>query len=487
MLRTIINNKKILILFFLFLLFLFLRLPSLIEPYWYGDEGIYQVIGQSLYSGQTLYQDIYDNKPPLLYLLYGIANGDQVVIRTISLISGLLSLALVFFLSIKLFHSIKIASVVSLLYTLLFATPLIEGNIANAENFMHIMLLSAGYIIYTQRTKLQRKQLFVAGSILGCAFLFKIVAVFDFIAFFIFLLYSSLPKINKKNGKKSMKITLPYIGGFLIPILITFLFFYIQGNFLAFFQASFFGNVGYVGWKNDFLGIPQGLLILKTILLIIFIGILFLKRKMFSQPAFFISIWFCFSLFSAFFSGRPYTHYVLVLLPVYCLSIGLLLAQKSTVKKLAITGMIILSTIIVLIFFPLYDLSKTVLYYQNAFQFLNGTKSLSSYQNFFDPKVSRDYAVADFIDTHTIEEDKVFIWGNNAQIYALTHKRPITKYTVAYHVNNDESFSLTQKALDTAKPKYVIVLKESSPLPFRIPLYIMRFSLEGAYIYERVI
>lgn len=486
-LRKRTYNKKILALFLLLLLFLLLRLPSLIEPYWYGDEGIYQVIGQSLHNGNLLYTDIYDNKPPLLYVLYSLVNGDQVLVRTLSLLMGGLSVIMLFFLSLKLFNKLSIAAAISGIYTLLFATPLIEGNIANAENFILLLLLTAGYIIYVQREKLQVNHIFIAGIILGFAFLFKIIAVFDFIAFFVFLLSCALPTITKKNIQKSVAISLHYSAGFLLPIFITFLYFFFKGNFAAFFQASFFGNVGYVGWKNDLFGIPQGLLIIKSITLLSGITILFVTRKKLTSPVFFILIWLCFSLFSAFFSGRPYTHYVLVLLPVYCLSIGLFLSLKKKLHKLISAGIILSTTILILSFFPLYDLSKTFFYYQNAFQFVTGKKSTAAYQNFFDPKVSRDYAVADFITSHTNDSDNVFIWGNNAQIYALSHKTPITKYTVAYHVTDDEAFSQTQRAIDTHKPKYIIVLKESSPLPFRIPLYIMRFSLEGAYIYERSI
>ena len=47
--------------------FILLRLPSLIEPEWYGDEGIYRTIGLALSRGEVLYRDIWDNKPPLLY------------------------------------------------------------------------------------------------------------------------------------------------------------------------------------------------------------------------------------------------------------------------------------------------------------------------------------------------------------------------------------------------------------------------------------
>jgi len=57
-------------------LFFLLRFPSLFEPDWYGDEGIYQVLGLGINAGRLLYRDIFDNKPPLLYLVYSFVNSD---------------------------------------------------------------------------------------------------------------------------------------------------------------------------------------------------------------------------------------------------------------------------------------------------------------------------------------------------------------------------------------------------------------------------
>ncbi|PIV07387.1 hypothetical protein COS53_02565, partial [Candidatus Shapirobacteria bacterium CG03_land_8_20_14_0_80_35_14] len=51
------------------ILFFLLRLPSLFEPYWYGDEGVYLALGQGIRHGLTLYSQIYDNKPPAIYYL----------------------------------------------------------------------------------------------------------------------------------------------------------------------------------------------------------------------------------------------------------------------------------------------------------------------------------------------------------------------------------------------------------------------------------
>ena len=47
-------------------LFFLLRLPSLFEPYWYGDEGIYQAVAMLVNNGAHLYSGAWENKPPLL-------------------------------------------------------------------------------------------------------------------------------------------------------------------------------------------------------------------------------------------------------------------------------------------------------------------------------------------------------------------------------------------------------------------------------------
>ena len=55
----------ILILFFTLLL----RVPSLLEPFWHGDEGVYMAVGQALLKDLSLYTGAFDNKPPAIYLL----------------------------------------------------------------------------------------------------------------------------------------------------------------------------------------------------------------------------------------------------------------------------------------------------------------------------------------------------------------------------------------------------------------------------------
>src|ERR1035437_1516031 len=177
------------------LIFFILRFPSLFEPNWYGDEGIYQVLGIGMKAGKLLYRDVFDNKPPLLYLLYSLVNSDQFMIRLLSLIFGLLSVIVFFYLCKKLFTNIKTSFIATTIFAILFGLPLIEGNIANAENFMLLLNISAGYLILksvdSQIQNAKYKILFSAGLILGLSFLIKIVAVFDFAAFAGFLFFAN--------------------------------------------------------------------------------------------------------------------------------------------------------------------------------------------------------------------------------------------------------------------------------------------------------
>lgn len=62
-------------LFFLLIIVILLRIPSFFEPYSYGDEMIYLILGEALRQGVPLYKGVHDNKPPLLYLTAGIAGS----------------------------------------------------------------------------------------------------------------------------------------------------------------------------------------------------------------------------------------------------------------------------------------------------------------------------------------------------------------------------------------------------------------------------
>ncbi|MBI2621124.1 MAG: glycosyltransferase family 39 protein [Candidatus Levybacteria bacterium] len=462
--------------------FFFLRWPSLFEPYWYGDEGIYQSVGMLINSGASLYSEAWDNKPPLLYVLYALFNSEQFVVRTVSLFFGLISLWVFYLTAKRLFANSTISVLVSTsIFAILFGTRLIEGNIANAENFMMLPILASAYLILSTdflKKLWEGRIYFLAGILLSLAFLTKIVAIFDFLAFASFLFISR----EKDFKQQILKKVFPFTLGFLAPISLTFLYFFLTNNFKDFFSALLFSNVGYVGYGNKFF-IPQGLLYLKAFILAAFVGFLFLKRNSINKSVLFVVLWFAFSLFNAFFAGRSYAHYLLVLLPSFCLMIGVSISARK--ERFFLIILLALSIVAILNTFKLK--AKFIPYYSNLISFCTNKKDVSSYQSFFDRNTPRDYELARYIRANTSSNESIFIWGNNAQVYKLSNKIPIMRYIVAYHITNyPTGFTEMQNAINSKRPKLIIVMPNVPPFPLSLNEYNEKINIRNATIYERI-
>jgi hypothetical protein len=468
--------------------FSLLRLPSLIEPNWYGDEGIYQVIGRAIMEGRPLYEGIWDNKPPLLYLTYALLNGDMFSLRLLSLIFGVLALIFLFLLAKQLFQSRTALYLTLGSFALLFGLPLLEGNIANAENFMLAPIILAGFLVTLKPT---RYRLILAGLLLSIAFLTKIVALFDFVAFFLYLIvlrtsfnFSSLKELNLKRikgGLFGISNEILFCLAFIFPIVLTLFYFFLNGTFSDYFQAAFSTNTGYVGYGNHFL-FPNGLLFLKIALLAFALLLIIRFQRRIGKNGLFIFIWLSLAVFNALFSQRPYTHYLLVLLPSFSLLLGFLAERRDLIilNGVALVGL----GIIAINGFNLYG--KIFPYYQNYLNFVFYKTSVEDYQAFFDQATPRDYEIADFIRRNTKAEDQIFLWGDNGQIYTLSNKLPPGRYIVAYHITFYEKGLLeTQQAVNRSQPKYIITTKEESPIQPLLESYELKTKIKDAKIYLR--
>jgi len=500
------KNKNTWIMLFILIFFFLLRFPSLFEPYWYGDEGVYQAVGMAIKDNRLLYKDIWDNKPPLIYVIYSIFNSDQFAVRTVSLIFGLLSVFIFFLLAQKLFQDSKESKIhifATIVFTILFGLPLIEGNIANAENFMLLPILLAALLILNIKDKLMHKTsrnqkppfpylipntyyiiLFLAGLLLGIAFLFKVVAVFDFAALLAFIAIIYLPQRPKiANIKQLSRQIALFPIGFFIPLFVATLFFLVSGGFKDFLHGAFIQNIVYVAYGNKFI-IPQGLLILKLILLSAFIFYIFKIRKALSPTTTFILVLFAFSLFNAFFSQRPYGHYLLVLAPSFSLMLGLILWDKKYKKAEAI--LLLVATLIIFNYFSFFQ--KSISYYQNFIDFITNKKSVSEYQAFFDRQTPIDYEVALFLKSKINNNDSIFVWGNNPQLYKIVGVVPVSKYVTSYHtINYKEGAVDIVQTLQKTNPRFIVITSNPEAIPFSLFNYSAGIRIGNVVIYERVL
>ncbi len=428
------------------IIFIILRLPSLFEPHWYGDEGVYAAVAYALEHGRTLYTQIWDNKPPAIYWLYTVADsGNRLLfVRTLNLFAGALSIVLIYQLAkiLKLKKSALMITMGTAIFLL--GTPIIEGNIGNAENFF-LPLVLAGFILSLRQTRLPA---FIAGILMGMAFLFKFHPLFDTIAIVIFLILTPWDDLKEKSIH-----LMSFFIGLIAPILLVATIFLISHNLTAAMQAIFADNLSYATIYNN-THISSTLKFSLSALAGLTLTYLYL-RKMLSAPTFFISLLLIFETLGAFLSSRPYRHYLLQTVPAISLYAGFLYSfinsKKASIDKIFIL-LLTLSTALILLF--VFNQGEGTIvntnpipYYKKFISFAQD-KNRTYFLNDADEKIS-DISLA----LQRFNTDSVYFYSNNAWLYDQLNIAPPARFVVVYH----------QQLVEEGEAKLALDLQNSSP------------------------
>lgn len=466
---------------------LILRIPSFFEPYSYGDEMIYLSLGEGIRQNQVLYKDLHDNKPPLLYITAAIS-GNLFWFKAILAFWSLITIVLFWKLSKALFKDKKITKISTIIFTLLTTLPLLEGNIANAENFMIGTTIAAFLIIFTQ--KHNPKNLFFAGMFFSLSTLFKVPAAFEVPVIIVYWLI--IGGLNKTNFKKVFNQSKYLLLGFVFPIFLTFVWYFLRGGLKEYVFAGFLQNVGYLSAFRP--GDVQKSFVLRNLplfsragVVMLATGIIVLFRKKLSKYFVFLSLWIIFSLFAVTLSERPYPHYLLQSVPAFCLLLTLLLVKgKKQLHTLFPIGL----AIFVPFFYHFWHYS-TIDYYSRFLKFFTHKTTTQEYLESFGGHIPRSYEIADFINKTTIKKDKVLVWGpNNSIIYALSRRLPPIRFVAQYHINDFSSYEQILDEVKNSPPKLFVILPEypifGELIPFLNKNYVLMKTIDGSQVWSLV-
>lgn len=468
---------------------LILRIPSFFEPYAYGDEMIYLSMGQAIRHGEVLYRDIHDNKPPLLYVIAAIA-GSLFWFKVILAFWMLATIVIFWKLTTAIFPKDKhLDKAATIIFAVLTTLPFLEGNTVNAELFMIGPTIFAFYLLLTK--KLNFKNLFSSGLLFSVSTLFKIPAAFDIpdIVFF----WVIINGLRFKNLKEVIKNTIVIAMGYLLPILLTFVWYFSKGAFSQYLVAAFLQNVGYLSSyrpgdvQKSFLDKNLPLLI-RGFIVLLGAGVLWRFKKKVSKPFVFITLWLLFALFAATLSERPYPHYLIQAVPAVSLLLGMLFVKRSMEQVLTI---IPLTLAFFVPFYYHYYHYPTISYYTRFAAFATNQISRQEYFSSFSPRIPGDYKIADFIVKSTKPNDKILIWGyDNTQIYALSRRLPPIRYVAQYHINDFSSNQEVLSGVEKMPPKLIIFLDNGPAFPELTPFlrnnYIQLQAVDGAEIWSLV-
>lgn len=458
------NSKEKLVLISALVLVVLLRLPSLVDPKYYLDEGVYASVAYEIGQGGTLYQTTWDLKPPgifLVYLFFQKLFGPHafLVQRIFNTILAALTVFGVYKLAEVLKAEINSATTATFLAAIYLGLPFFETQIFNTENIFIVISLFG--FIYGLKFKNRWQEPFVAGLLFGAGQWLKIHPLFDLTAFGVFALYKF--RFNKK-------FWLPLIVGLATPPLAMFAYLVTNGILADFIETNLSYNLFYVE------ELPQitifGSLLTRTLLLAATTtALVFLKFKnKISESVLLPSLWFVFVFYGALLSARAYGHYFIpVLVPI-----SLLLATKVDIStKVGTVPTLVATTALALLPFIGYTLLQTpvraetsrqeifsnqIHFYQHRLSYLTGRVDEREFEKDFTPKPWRLRELKTYVDNNISESEEVYIWGVSPWANYVLEKRPAQKYLMWFHilgVGNREEEVL--KDLLTKMPEVVIV------------------------------
>lgn len=401
-----------------------LRLPTLLEPHHYADEGIFAAVAQQLLHGETLYRTVWDDKPPLIYWLYAAvlatAGPSMPTLRLIAALWAAAGTAAVALLGSR-WASPRVGLAAGVLFALLVSTPFIEGTLALTELFAAAPVAWA-YVLAGVPTPATARRALAAGVLLGVAVLFKQVAALDTLALGIALLLTGGPR----------RAALLLGGWLLLPATVGALL-AVQGSLATGAHAVFGFYGGYLAAGSGhtpltrLLGLVPGLIALS--------GAVIAARWGRLGPGHVLALWLAFAVTGATLAGRWYGHYLVQAAAPVALTVALLSSTRREAASAHVLGPVLCAAaLLVGATFNRFWLSYPMVrpgYYANLAAYLSGQRDRAAFAAYFDWRVATQEAFAPLIRADA--ERTLFIWGEFPWLYALADAQNPTPYVTSYH------------------------------------------------------
>lgn len=481
--KLMLSKKEIIIFMFILIICALLRGQFLNGPF-ESDEGGYAYIGKEIFNGKTLYVDIWDNKPPLIFYLYGfilLLQKNIVSIKVITILFVLLETVLIFLIGKNIFNK-RIAFISSFLFAIFSGTPLMQGDGSNVEVFLNLFLLFSFYFFIEYINKKENKYLIYTGLALGVGFMFKQVALFNFIAILILLFF-----INKEEIIFPIKKLSYVVISFLSPTIFFLIYSFVKKSLREFIFAIFIYNISYIASSEDFYyrAIHNTLLIMLENYILWFLGliavllILFKNRTIKNNS---ILLYTLFTLFGVIVGGKFFPHYYITLIPPLSLlsaySLNYFLKLKNKKVKYFIWIIIIIMFIDIVNFeYKIFSLNKEDLFLLKY----KRTDFLTSIN------VSR------YIQENSANDDLIYVWGPNPEIYLYSKRKASTKYI--FYLPLYKEFTKTPEftkkirtetisQIKKDRPKYIIVTKGFNEFNELEEMVNEKYTLERYFPYK---
>ncbi len=514
-----INQKLIIFLVFLLLSF-FLRFWTLFVSVLDKDESIYILGADSLLNGNLPYTEIWDNKPPGIFILFSLTMlilGNSIVsIRILSIVATSFTSYFLYRIgaNIDAKHGDKIGLLAGSLYAIFSLHN--DGAAANGE-ILFAPFVTGAFMLLFQDRKLSNLRVFLIGLILGIGMQIKYLVIMDVLGLVLVgSLYwqqkgsydrdlatdSRIIKSNKitENNRniRSINFTFSLFKfyiilslGLILPVVIIGCIYQFSGYFDEYIYATLTANSKYVAmvnfsWSDLLSRLRKQVLGNLLLWLCLFWSPIYLfvfargKLKL-ERFFFYLFLWFSCAFFAVLLSKRFYNHYFLQLLPPLCLISGYLIIKSAYLPKkqsysedksqtdqttlrnwrsIFVVPNIILSLILI---YPFAQAGYNKLTKNWEFIYYRYIKKIDTWDD-------REALIAKYLRQRIKSTDYIYVVNYEPIIYYLVPTKIPTKYAFSSHLTAMPQILPTNylEELDrimAKNPTYILLAKKDNISP----------------------
>jgi hypothetical protein len=409
-----------------------IRVPSVFEPRWYFDDGVFTTVAWAMSKGLPLYARVYDLQPPGIYWLYQLmltyGGGEHpFVMQLVATLLVVASAVLTFEIS-RRFMSLRPAALAGALTGFVLSIPTLDGDLLNVEIAGLPFFLLSFLLAFTRRWLV----IFASGVLLGLAIVMRPSFALDSLVLLIPLL---------GTGRKALRVMVAGAGLAAALLMIVFGL-WVQGSLDAYITITVPADHLYAVGANG--GTFTPLFVRLAVLAAISVAWLAMARSLRSRL---IAIWLPASLAGASLTPLEFTHYVHEAIPALAFAIALVVdgfRWRWFVAPAAALALVVCAEAALILpaqqtaltqskppprpFLHNIGYQNLPSYYANWLAFASGAKSESQYEQWFTDASRQDAEVALLLRLAGSSSPSLQILGNRAWIYEESGLLPATRY-----------------------------------------------------------
>ncbi len=441
----------------LFLLPILLYLPFAGAPF-ERDEGVYATVAQGVLDGQVPYRDLFDNKPPLVYIWYAFSfalMGETVVAPRIVAAVFLSLTTLALFNQARMVLPLPAARIAAALFAISTGLPWVALH-ANTEAYMLLPMVSS-LMFFTIGMKDGKLRWFVvAGLLSGLAIMTKQVAMWNLLALAMVSLIWH--RRTAETQLRAVGPTLALFGGCFVGLAAVVLPF----TFMGALDELIYANVSYNWLYINFLTYAErlanfgyGILFFSAVAAPFVVGaiagLIILWRKRSSATDYVLIVWAVASAIGVASGGRFFPHYFLQLMPSLAVLTGVLVYDRFVHggdRVLSRPAWMIATFLIVV------SVGTTSVLYLAPHRAEEQVVSSIYHQKEWE---ANSEALGLYIKERTEPGDAIFNHGRESQLYFYADRPPAIPYFYDWVLEyKEEALAEVVADLELARPVYFI-------------------------------